>query len=451
MFGIINQKKATKINSLANFMILPSHKMKVYTFYFGTILEAVTKINILLAISTRKMKKPLTDQLLCLLCKGMVSLNLDEDEEDRFQVHMKSQHDAYFNLEFLKAACKMDKDEMTAVIDVMKAKDEQNALAKASQNNIQKKTNTLSTKEDTKNRGFSSKAKRVKKKIFTCSIEGCDKEFQDRFLDLANHKVRDHNLSKKDSQIISMKHVRYEQVELVETKVKKEPDEALVKTPDKINENIRIKSEPSVSLPREKDETDNIVEKISDIMKTNKSKSSGKQKNTPEIPFSQKVIKTEGFSKKSPAKSQSEELKENGNTSQKASVNLERSETNNKLEERTFDVRIMLQKEKSLIKSEPSDSIQDKTEEFFYCDYCDFISTKELEYQHHRKEQKCSPNETENNFMSALYMMSADDNHSPENSTIPENAQSSDTSDKETYVAKLMDKLKDMDDSDDDE
>ena len=390
------------------------------------------------------MKKPLTDQLLCLLCKGMVSLNLDEDEEDRFQVHMKSQHDAYFNLEFLKAACKMDKDEMTAVIDVMKAKDEQNALAKASQNNIQKKTNTFSSKEDSKNRGFSSKAKRVKKKIFTCSIEGCDKEFQDRFLDLANHKVRDHNLSKKDSQIISMKHVRYEQVELVETKVKKEPEETLVKTPGKINENIRIKSEPSVSLPREKDKTDNIVEKISDIMKTNKSKSSEKQKNTPEIPFSQKVIKTEGFCKKLPAKSQSEELKENGNTSQKASVNLERSKIN-KLEERTFDVRIMLQKEKSLIKSEPYDTIQDKTEEFFYCDYCDFMSTKELEYQHHRKEQKCSPNETENNFTND------DDDHSQENSTIPENTQSSDTSEKETYVAKLMDKLKDMDDSDDDE
>ena len=388
------------------------------------------------------MKKPLTDQLLCLLCKGMVSLNLDEDEEDRFQVHMKSQHDAYFNLEFLKAACKMDKDEMTAVIDVMKAKDEQNALAKASQNNSQKKTNTLSTKEDSKNRGFSSKAKRVKKKIFTCSIEGCDKEFQDRFLDLANHKVRDHHLSKKDSQIISMKHVRYEQVELVEKKVKKEPEDALVKTPGKINENIRIKSEPSISLPREKDKTDNIVEKISDIMKTNKSKSSGKQKNTPEIPFSQTVIKTEGFSKKSPAKS--EELKENENISQKASVNLERSETN-KLEERTFDVRIMLQKEKNLIKSEPSDSIQDKTEEFFYCDYCDFMSTKELEYQHHRKEQKCSPNETENNFTND------DEDHSQENSTIPEYTQSPDTSEKETYVAKLMDKLKDMDDSDDDE
>ena len=64
------------------------------------------------------MKEEKTDQLMCLLCKGLVSLNLVEDEEDRFMVHMKSQHDAYFNLEFLKAACKMDKDEMSAVIDV---------------------------------------------------------------------------------------------------------------------------------------------------------------------------------------------------------------------------------------------------------------------------------------------------------------------------------------------
>ena len=423
------------------------------------------------------MKEPLTDQLTCLLCKGLVSLNLIEGEEDRFLVHMKSQHDAYFNLEFLKAACKMDKDEMTAVIDVMKAKDEQNALAKASENNIQRKNNTLSTKDDTKNRGFSNKAKKVKKKIFTCSIEGCDKEFPDRFLDLANHKVRDHNLSKKDSQIISMKHVRYEQVDLSEnilkkretlTKVMKGPIEYPVKPSDKINENIRVKMEPSYSSQNDNDKTDNIVEKISDILQTNKCiKTPGKHKGTPEIPFHKKLIKTENSSMNhiSPAKRQSEELTlgqiqaETRKTPQKTSVNQNKSETD-KQEKRTFDIRIMLQKEKSLIKSEPSvqlqqksliiksepsDSIQDKTEEFFYCDYCDFISTKEIEYQLHRKEQKCSPNETENSSINI------DDNNIPENSMIPENEQMSDTSDKETYVAKLMDKLKDMDDSDEED
>ena len=86
----------------------------------------------------RKMKKERTDQLVCLLCQGLVSLNFVEGEEDRFLVHMKAQHDAYFNLEFLKAACKMDKDEMTAVMDVMRVKDQQSALAIASQNNTQR-------------------------------------------------------------------------------------------------------------------------------------------------------------------------------------------------------------------------------------------------------------------------------------------------------------------------
>ena len=408
------------------------------------------------------MKKPLSDQLTCLLCKGLVSLNLIEDEEDRFMVHMKSQHDAYFNLEFLKAACKMDKDEMTAVIDVMKAKDEQNAIAKASENNIQRKNNTLSTKEDTKNRGFSNKAKKVKKKIFTCSIEGCDKEFPERFLDLANHKVRDHNLSKKDSQIISMKHVRYEEVELLENKtkkkeilgkVKKEQKESPVKPPDKMNDNIRVKKEPSYFSENDNDQTDNIVEKISDILQESKSiRSAGKHRGTTEIPFHKKLIKTEISTGNyfSPAKRQSEELalgqnqSEGRKTPQKTALNQEKSETD-KPENRTFDVRIMLQKEKSLIKSEPSDSVQDKTEEFFYCDYCDFISTKEQEYQHHRKEGKCSLNETENTSINA------DDNSIPEKSIIPEKEQRSDTSDKETYVAKLMDKLKDMDDSDEEE
>ena len=56
------------------------------------------------------------------------------------------------------------------------------------------------------------------------------------------------------------------------------------------------------------------------------------------------------------------------------------------------------------------------------------------------KEQKCIQNEGDNS------MVSVDDNHG-----IPENAQGSETSDKETYVAKLMDKLKDMDDSDEED
>ena len=62
-------------------------------------------------------------KLQCLLCQGMITLI--KDDEDRFLIHMKTQHDAYFNLEFLRAACRMDEDEKTAVIDVMKNKGEE--------------------------------------------------------------------------------------------------------------------------------------------------------------------------------------------------------------------------------------------------------------------------------------------------------------------------------------
>ena len=59
-------------------------------------------------------------KLQCLLCQGMITLI--KDEEDRFLIHMKTQHDAYFNLEFLRAGCRMDENEKIAVIDVMKNK-----------------------------------------------------------------------------------------------------------------------------------------------------------------------------------------------------------------------------------------------------------------------------------------------------------------------------------------
>ena len=388
----------------------------------------------------RKMKEERTDQLVCLLCQGLVSLNFVEDEEDRFLVHMKAQHDAYFNLEFLKAACKMDKDEMTAVMDVMRVKDQQSALAIASQNNTQRKADTFISKKDIKNPpGNSSKAKLVKKKIFTCSIVGCDKEFHERFLDLTNHKIRDHHLSKKEAQIISMKHVRYEQVEMSETnptvkvtltKMKNEPEETLRRTPAKINLSRRVKTEP-----KDDDQSDNIVEKISDIMKTNKSKI------TADVPFLNRIIKTERSSC-SPFKNLNDKVLsqvQTRKTSKRTTPCQEKPETN-KSEKGTFDVRLMLLKEKTLIKPEPTDLIHDKTEEFFYCDYCDFNSTEEIEYQRHIKEQKCIPSEDDNT------MINVADFHG-----IPENAQGSETSNKETYVAKLMDKLKDMDDSDDED
>ena len=50
-------------------------------------------------------------KLQCLLYQGMITLI--KDEEDRFLIHMKTQHDAYFNLEFLRAGSRMDENEKT--------------------------------------------------------------------------------------------------------------------------------------------------------------------------------------------------------------------------------------------------------------------------------------------------------------------------------------------------
>ena len=169
------------------------------------------------------------DKLLCLLCRGMISLFVDK-EEDRFLEHMKSQHDTYFNIEFLRAACKMDDDEKTAVIDVMKTKtvqydndeDENDVDSEVSgakdesrdrvppSTNLKKDEESPSTPSEKKDQ--SKNGKTVKQKIFICSINGCNKEFRTKFMDLANHKVNVHKLSKKESQVISMKHVRYEAV-----------------------------------------------------------------------------------------------------------------------------------------------------------------------------------------------------------------------------------------------
>ena len=169
------------------------------------------------------------DKLLCLLCRGMISLFVDK-EEDRFLEHMKSQHDTYFNIEFLRAACKMDDDEKTAVIDVMKTKtvqydndeDENDVDSEVSgakdecgermphSTNLKKDDDCPSTPSEQKD--LSKNGKTVKQKIFICSINGCNKEFRTKFMDLANHKVNVHKLSKKESQVISMKHVRYESV-----------------------------------------------------------------------------------------------------------------------------------------------------------------------------------------------------------------------------------------------
>lgn len=56
----------------------------------------------------------------CLLCRGMVTYrNLDTS---RFMAHMNYEHGAYFDMEFLLAACLMDEEERKAVRNVMELK-----------------------------------------------------------------------------------------------------------------------------------------------------------------------------------------------------------------------------------------------------------------------------------------------------------------------------------------
>merc|ERR1712202_3749 len=56
----------------------------------------------------------------CILCRGV--LNFKDKDSSRFESHMQSEHGAYFDLEFILAACLMDEDEKNAVRTVMTAK-----------------------------------------------------------------------------------------------------------------------------------------------------------------------------------------------------------------------------------------------------------------------------------------------------------------------------------------
>jgi len=62
-----------------------------------------------------------SDSTLCLLCNGILAYK--GEDRDRFYNHMKFQHGAFFNLEFIKAGCLMDEDEKTAVIGIMEKKE----------------------------------------------------------------------------------------------------------------------------------------------------------------------------------------------------------------------------------------------------------------------------------------------------------------------------------------
>ena len=168
----------------------------------------------------------------CLLCNGLITLVQDED---RFALHMKSLHDVFFNLEFLRAASLMDEVEKDAVIDVMKTKMDGESLL--SETSCQEEnsdvvfndgdlnlSNIVQIKKVTvdipiyKLQGSLSEIPpnaqttqtNVKTKIFICNY--CGLEFPSAFQSLADHKMKIHKLSKRDSQIITMKHVRYEDI-----------------------------------------------------------------------------------------------------------------------------------------------------------------------------------------------------------------------------------------------
>ena len=161
------------------------------------------------------------ERISCLLCQGLVSIF--DDDEDRFLTHMKTQHDAYFNLDFLRAACYMNQEEKDAVIDVIKNKKINNDFEDNVNESVELEE-TVKLDEVTKDKDsedcFKTPVKdlanespvvsKKRLKIFICNV--CNKEFPTKFLDLANHKVTAHKMSKKESQVISMKHVRYDEI-----------------------------------------------------------------------------------------------------------------------------------------------------------------------------------------------------------------------------------------------
>merc|ERR1712189_113613 len=56
----------------------------------------------------------------CLLCRGMVAFR--NGDPTRFNNHMEYEHQAYFDIEFLLAACMMNEEEREAVRNVMSDK-----------------------------------------------------------------------------------------------------------------------------------------------------------------------------------------------------------------------------------------------------------------------------------------------------------------------------------------
>ena len=152
-----------------------------------------------------------------------------------------------FNLEFLLAACHMDGEEKEAVIGVMKKKVEQveNSNKLLAEDTEHEESRTVFNDEKVAIDEFKIRKvtvdipiyrppslpvrappspdpaqQYVRTKIFICSH--CNKEFPAAFQSLATHKMKVHRMSKKDSQIITMKHVRYDDI-LVSTTEKSIP------------------------------------------------------------------------------------------------------------------------------------------------------------------------------------------------------------------------------------
>ena len=212
-------------------------------------------------------------KVLCLLCNGLITL---VEEEDRFALHMRSLHDVFFNLEFLRAACHMDGEEKEAVIGVMNKKVEQ---AESSNNLLIEDTEPEESKEvinDEKVKAEECRYKMrkvtvdipiyrppavpspsasdtaqkyVRTKIFICSQ--CNKEFPAAFQSLASHKMKEHRMSKKDSQIITMKHVRYEDIPVSSMETAKPADKPSPSDLSDVFTDI-FKPKPSQERPGEK-------------------------------------------------------------------------------------------------------------------------------------------------------------------------------------------------------
>merc|ERR1712096_370786 len=133
---------------------------------------------------------PVQGTVCCILCRGV--LNYKDKDSSRFESHMQSEHGAYFDLEFILAACLMDEDEKNAVRTVMTAKYEEANKCKEEEDEMPTVSsfNSIKVENSCEDMPISLKENSSEEKEkFTCNK--CKKSYAWKST-LLKHKRRDH-------------------------------------------------------------------------------------------------------------------------------------------------------------------------------------------------------------------------------------------------------------------